>query len=250
MEIIVVTFASLLAGFIDAIVGGGGLILLPALFAAYVSVSATLLIGTSKGAAVFGTAIAAYRYGFKISLDWQVIIPATICAAVGSLGGAYLVTIMDPDLLRRFLPLILFAVLIYTLVNKKLGSTHNPKQDKQSLIIACLIGLVIGVYDGFFGPGTGSFFIFLLVRCLKYDFLHASAYAKILNLATNISALGLLTLKGFVWWQLVIPLAIANIVGSILGVYIAMRYGAGFIRWVFILVVTSLILKTSFDAYF
>jgi len=250
MEIIVVTLASMLAGFVDAIVGGGGLILLPALFASYVSVSATLLIGTSKGAAVFGTTIAAYRYGFKIALDWQVIIPAIICAAIGSFIGAYLVTIISPDLLRRLLPLILVVVLIYTLANKKLGSTHNPQTDTKSLVIACLIGLVIGCYDGFFGPGTGSFFIFLLVRCLKYDFLHASAYAKILNLATNISALSLLTLKGFVWWKLVVPLAIANIIGSILGVHIAMRYGTSFVRWVFIIVVTSLILKTSFDAYF
>jgi len=250
MEMLVVTIASLLAGFIDAIVGGGGLILLPALFAVFVSSNAVLLIGTSKGAAVFGTAISAYKYSFKIKLLAAVLIPTTICAAVGSLFGAYLVTIISPDLLRKILPLILLMILLYTLFNKRMGNIHNPRITTNTLIITTIFALLIGIYDGFFGPGTGSFFIFLLVRVVGYDFLHASAYAKILNLATNISALTLMSFKGFIWWQLAIPLAAANVIGAILGVYFAIRFGTGFVRWIFIIMVSTLILKVGFDAYF
>ncbi|HBH36889.1 MAG TPA: hypothetical protein DDX06_00715, partial [Curvibacter sp.] len=106
-----------------------------------------------------------------------------------------------------------------------------------------------GFYDGFFGPGTGSFFVFLFVRWLGYDFLHASAGAKLLNLSSNLSALLLFTLKGHVWWHLALPLALANVVGSLLGTRLALKHGAGFVRGVFIIVVLALILKTGYDAF-
>ena len=115
---------------------------------------------------------------------------------------------------------------------------------------ASAIGLLIGAYDGFFGPGTGSFFIFLLVRGLGYDFLHASAAAKLLNLATNAAALALFSAKGHVWWHLGLPMAVANIAGSLVGTRLALKHGAGFVRGVFIVVVGALILKTARDAFF
>ncbi len=108
---------------------------------------------------------------------------------------------------------------------------------------------MIGFYDGFFGPGTGSFFVFLFVRWLGYDFLHASAAAKLLNVATNLAALVLFGLKGHVWWHYALALALANVVGSLLGTRLALRHGAGFVRGMFLLVVTALILKTGYDAF-
>jgi len=112
-----------------------------------------------------------------------------------------------------------------------------------------VIGLCIGFYDGFFGPGTGSFFVFLFVRILGYDFLHASAAAKLLNTATNGAALLLFAWKGHVWWQVAAVLAVTNVAGSLLGTRMALRHGAGFVRGVFILVVSALILKTGYDAF-
>ena len=117
------------------------------------------------------------------------------------------------------------------------------------LFAVCTIGVCIGFYDGFFGPGTGSFFVFLLVRWLGYDFLNASVAAKLLNLSSNSAALVLFTLKGHVWWHLALPLAMANVAGSLLGTRMALKHGAGFVRVMFILVVSALICKTSYDAF-
>ena len=115
--------------------------------------------------------------------------------------------------------------------------------------LACLIGLSIGFYDGFFGPGAGSFFVFAFVRLLGYDFLNASVSAKLLNLATNVAAIILFASKGHVWWHFALPLAVANVAGSLLGTHMALRHGTGFVRAIFILVVSLLILKTGYDAF-
>ena len=115
--------------------------------------------------------------------------------------------------------------------------------------MACAIGVLIGWYDGFFGPGTGSFFIFLFVRFLGYDFLHASASAKCLNVSTNIAAIALFALKGEVWWQIGLMMAAANVAGSFVGSHLALKHGAGFVRWTFVLVVGALIIKTGRTAF-
>ena len=146
--------------------------------------------------------------------------------------------------------LVLLAVLAYTLAKKELGRHHVPRfAENAEWMAACLIGLIVGFYDGFFGPGTGSFFVFLFVRLLGYDFLNASASAKLLNVSTNIAALILFTYKGHVWWHFALPLAVANVVGSLLGTHMALKHGTGFVRWIFIFVVSTLILKTGYDAF-
>lgn len=158
---------------------------------------------------------------------------------------------MDPSGLRKALPLILLAVLLYTLAKKDLGRTHEPRyQGRVEALLASAIGLVIGFYDGFFGPGTGSFFVFLFVRLLGFDFLHASASAKLLNTATNGAALLLFALKGHVWWHIAAVMAVTNVMGSLLGTRLALKHGAGFVRGMFVLVVSALILKTGWDAFF
>ncbi len=121
---------------------------------------------------------------------------------------------LSPDFLRKLLPLVLLAVLGYTLAKKELGHHHQPRfAGRAEWVAASLIGASIGFYDGFFGPGTGSFFVFLFVRLLGYDFLNASASAKLLNVATNVAAIILFSLKGHVWWHFALPLAVANVLG-------------------------------------
>jgi uncharacterized membrane protein YfcA len=250
MEMFVVTLASLLAGFVDSIVGGGGLILVPALFAVFPTAHPATLFGTNKGASIWGTGIATVQYSRRVTMPWHALGPAAVAGFAASLGGAWLVTAVSPEFLRKVLPAILLLVLIYTLVKKELGRHHTPRfTGRMETLVASGIGATIGFYDGFFGPGTGSFFVFFLVRLLGYDFLHASAAAKLLNTATNLAALVLFTLKGHVWWHFALVMALANIAGSLAGTHLALKHGTGFVRGVFIAVVTALILKTSYDAF-
>ncbi|WP_157271157.1 sulfite exporter TauE/SafE family protein [Azohydromonas aeria] len=248
-ELLLVALASALAGFIDSIVGGGGLVLTPALFAVYPQAAPATLLGTNKSASVWGTAWSFTQYARRVSLNWRTLWPAVAAALLAAFAGAWAVTQVSPAGLKRALPLILVAVFAYTLMRKDLGRTHRPRfVGRHEALAAAAVGAVVGFYDGFFGPGTGSFFVFLFVRVLGYDFLHASASAKLLNVGTNVAALVLFSAKGHVWWQVAPVLAAANVGGSLLGTRLALRHGAGFVRGVFIAVVGALILKTSFDA--
>lgn len=251
IDLLLVTAAGALAGFIDAIVGGGGLVLLPALFAVYPAAPPATLLGTNKASAVWGTGWATVQYARRVSLRWRALVPAVVTAVLGSLAGAWVVTRVSPDGLRRLLPFILLAVLLYTLARKDLGRRHAPRLDgRAEALAASAIGAAVGFYDGFFGPGTGSFLVFLFVRALGYDFLHASASAKLLNTATNASALALFAWQGHVWWHVAAVVAVANVVGSAVGARAALRHGAGFVRVVFIVVVGALIVKTGYDGHF
>ena len=250
MELIFVTGASLLAGFVDSIVGGGGLILVPALFAAFPTTHPATLFGINKGASICGTAVATAQYARRVDMRWAALLPAALIGFAGSFAGAWLVTEVSPQFLRKVLPVVLLAVLVYTLAKKELGRHHAPRfSGRAETLAACCIGLVLGFYDGFFGPGTGSFFVFLFVRWLGYDFLNASASAKLLNTATNLAALLLFAYKGHVWWHFALTMAIANVLGSLLGTHMALKHGAAFVRVVFIFVVSALIMKTGYDAF-
>ena len=157
---------------------------------------------------------------------------------------------VSPEFLRRLLPIVLLAVLVYTLMRKDMGRHHAPRfHGRAELLATSVIGLTIGFYDGFFGPGTGSFFVFVLVRWLGYDFLNASASAKLINVATNFSALILFAIQGHVWWHLALVMAVSNIVGSLIGTRLALKHGSGFVRQVFIFVVMALICKTAYDTW-
>lgn len=250
MELLLVTVASFAAGFVDAIVGGGGLVLVPAMFATFPSAHPATLFGVNKSASMWGTAAAAWQFSRRVNMPWRSLLPAVVLALLGSLGGAWLVTQLSPELFRQALPVILLAVLLYTLVKKDMGREHKPRfAAKGERLVMCSLGLVIGFYDGFFGPGTGSFLVFAMVRWLGFDFLHASANAKVLNLASNMAALGLFISTGHIWWHLVVYIAIANVAGSLLGTRLALRHGSGFVRVAFMVVVSLLIVKTAWDAY-
>ncbi len=250
MDLLLVSIASLFAGFVDSIVGGGGLILAPTLFAVFPTTHPATLFGVNKSASIWGTGAAAFQYAQRVTMPWHALLPAVAVCFAGAMAGAWTVTVISPDFLRKALPLVLVLVLGYTLMRKDLGRHHAPTMGaRHEMLAACTLGGVIGFYDGFFGPGTGSFFVFLFVRWLGYDFLHASASAKLLNTASNLAALLLFMAKGHIWWHYVLPLAAANVVGSLLGTRLALKHGSGFVRAAFIVVVSALILKTSYDAW-
>lgn len=250
MELLIVSLASLFAGFVDSIVGGGGLVLVPALFAVFPNAHPATLFGVNKSASIWGTGVATVQYARRVSMPWRSLLPAAAVCFAGSIAGAWTVTVISPDFLRRLLPAILLGVLIYTLARKELGRHHAPRfEGRRETLAAAVLGLTIGFYDGFFGPGTGSFFIFLFVRWLGFDFLHASASAKLLNTTSNLAAVMLFAWKGHVWWHFALAMAMANVVGSLLGTRLALKHGSGFVRGAFIVVVTALILKTGYDAW-
>jgi uncharacterized membrane protein YfcA len=179
-----------IAGFLDAIVGGGGLIQLPALLIQFPQLALPTLFGTNKIAALSGTSIAAVQYAKRIRFNWKVLLSISLFSFLFSFLGARTVSYLDSEALKPLILIILIAIAIYTFIKKDLGNVATKDlSTTKKMIFGALIGAVIGFYDGFFGPGTGSFFVLAFVVILGFDFLSASAYAKVVNCITNISAL-------------------------------------------------------------
>ncbi len=239
-----------LAGFIDAMVGGGGLIQVPALLASYPATAPALLLGTNKLASILGTSSAFARYSRSVSISWRTLLPAAAVAFPAALCGASLASAMSPAAFHCVVPLILAAVLAHVVSRKDLGATHRPIVMSRRRGAAALAGIAaIGFYDGFFGPGTGIFLILLFVRVYGFDFLNAAASARLINIATNAGALVFFAALGHVRWPLALALGSCNITGSIVGARTAMTRGSRFVRRVFVVVVAALIIKTAWDAY-
>lgn len=242
--------AALLAGLVDAVVGGGGLIQIPALFTVLPNVAAASLLGTSKLAGIWGTGAAAISLARRVRIEWGTAVPAAMTAFVLAFAGAYTVTRIPPDFIRKLLPFILVLVALYTLKKKDFGSVHAPiHSGMKERAVAMVVGGGIGFYDGFFGPGTGSFLVFLFVRFFGFNFLGASAVAKVVNVACNLAALLWFGYSGHLLWRVGLAMALFNVLGSLIGSHLAVRNGSAFVRKVFLLVVTSLILKTTYDAF-
>lgn len=241
--------ASASAGLVDAIVGGGGLIMVPSLFGLFPQAVPATLLGTNKAASVWGTGWSAWQFSRRVDLPTRRLLGAMLAAMLGSLIGAWLATQIPATRFRAALPAVLAAVWLYTLWRKDLGRHHTPHwSHRTETLLATALGALVGFYDGVFGPGTGSFFVFALVRLLGWDFLHASAGAKRLNFATNVAALVWFIPHGHVVWALALPMALANVAGSSIGTRLALRHGAGFVRVAFLVVVGALICKTAWDA--
>jgi len=247
---VLLMIAAFLAGLLDAIVGGGGLIQVPALFSAFPAASPASLFATNKLSSIFGTGLAARTYWKTVPVDLSLLLPATVAALAFGFLGAWAMSLVPPDVFRKILPFVLVLVALHVFRHKNFGvEAARGFQGRAKVGAAAVLGAAIGFYDGFFGPGTGSFLIHLLVRVLGYDFLHAVACTKILNAATNLGALATFLWTGNVWWPLAVPMAVANVAGSWLGSRLALRHGAGFVRAVFLTVVAALVLKTAYDAY-
>ena len=251
MDWIILTVLAFIAGLVDAVVGGGGLIQIPALFTFEPLAPAAAILGTNKFASIFGTASAAVRYARRIAVPWKAALPAAIAAFVFSYLGAMAVTLLRRELLRPLVLVLLIAVAGYTLVRKDFGSIDEHRvHGRGDTLLALFFGAGIGFYDGFFGPGTGSFLIFLFIRFFGFDFLRASSAAKIVNVATNGAALIYFGAHGHVMWMTAVLMATANIAGAFVGSHLALRHGSRFVRRIFLVVATALIVKFGYDSVF
>jgi hypothetical protein len=240
-----------LAGLLDSIVGGGGLVQVPALFILMPGTAAATLLGTNKCVSVVGTLGATAQYLRRVRVPWRLALSSGITALPFSFLGARIITGLDPSLLRPLILVLLVGVLAYTLLKPTLGSDHAPWMSAKLEIAAGLItGAAIGFYDGFFGPGTGSFLIFAYVGLFGYDFLSSSAAAKIVNLLTNLAAIAWFSWSGHVIALLAIPMAACNLTGALIGSRLALRHGSRFVRRLFIVVVGLLILRYGYDLGF
>lgn len=244
-----VVAAAFAAGWVDAVVGGGGLLQLPALLL-IPGISPVQALATNKLASVAGTATSSVTYYRRAKPDIRTAVPMAIIAMAGSFAGAGVAVLLPASSFKPIIVIALLAVMLFTMFSPKLGATTRLRfQGRRHHVTAGLAGLVIGFYDGMIGPGTGTFLVIALVGLLGYDFLQASAKAKIVNLATNLGALILFIPHGAVLWLLGIILAAANVAGSYLGSRMAISRGTGFIRVVFLLVVTALIVKLGIDVW-
>jgi uncharacterized membrane protein YfcA len=242
--------AALAAGLIDAVVGGGGLIQIPALFTALPGESPASLFGTNKFSSVFGTSNAAWRYASRVRMPWRTTLPAAMAAFVFSYLGAMAVVWLPREVLRPMILILLVGAAAYTFRYKDFGAVHRPQHaGRIEFSYALIAGGIIGFYDGFFGPGTGSFLIFLFIRFFGFDFLHASAAAKVVNVATNLAALAYFVPNGYLLPAIAVLMAVFNVLGSLAGSQLALRYGSGFVRQIFLLVVSALILRFAYDTF-
>jgi uncharacterized membrane protein YfcA len=242
--------ASGFAGFVDAMAGGGGLIQLPALIVGLPNKELPLILGTNKVPSIFGTAAAARNYFKNIKPDIPLTLSMMGPAFIGSMGGASLAAAVPKDFFKPFIVFLLVAVAIYTWVKPELGMNENLKYThKKRLVIVALIGLLIGFYDGIFGPGTGTFLVFFLVSGIGYAFLKASGTAKLVNISTNAGAILSFQFTGHIWWQLGLLLAFANVTGAIIGSRLAIKGGSPLVRKVFLVVTFLLITRVAWDTF-
>lgn len=247
-EIVVLCAFAFLAGLVDAVAGGGGLIQVPALFAVFPSLPPSVLLGTNKFSAIAGTTIATLRYSWSVPIKWQSVLPAAGIAGLGALAGAKTVTLIDPTVLRPLVLVLLSGIAAYTLTRPTLGENSAAAPPlKQSRGSFFAVAAVFGFYDGFFGPGAGSVMMFILVRLFGHDFLSAAATTKVLNFVTNFGALLFFMMTGNVLYAVALPMAAFNVAGGFLGAHFAVRGGSRFIRTVFLVVVAALIVKVLLD---
>ena len=238
-----------MAGLIDAIIGGGGMIQVPALFTVLQGFPPATLMSVNKMASIAGTIGAALQYARANKSPWKLVIISSTAAFLASVGGAYLLTQVPSQWLRSALPFFLIALLIFN-IKSNAGLIHAPKHKhhKQNFIASTGAAL-IGFYDGFLGPGAGAFYKLLYTRVLGFDFLRSAAPSKFLNVASNFGALCVFLYMGYMDWKLGIFMASANFIGGQVGSKFAIKHGNTFIRTAFFITVIALIFKTFYDAF-
>jgi uncharacterized membrane protein YfcA len=249
--IVLLCIASFFAGFVDAIVGGGGLIQTPVTMILMPNLSVSSIIGSLKIPAFSGTSFAAYQYLKKVDMNWKLLSIMAVLAFCSAFLGSTLLTMVSNDFMKPLLFFILIGLAIYTFKKKNFGQ-HQEKDHslKKELAYAVIISLLVGFYDGFIGPGTGSFLVLGFVSILGYDFLHASANAKMVNLATNFGSICLFVLKGKIVWAFAIPMAFSNALGGWIGAKLAIQKGNTFIRKFFLFVVILTLIRFGYDVFF
>ncbi len=248
--LVILFIASGFAGYVDAVVGGGGLVQIPALFSVLPGEAPATLFGTNKIASVVGTGNAAWRYARQVTMPWRATLAAALAAFCLAYLGAAAVAWLPRQALRPVMLLLLLGAAFYTFRRKDFGLEHRPGlAGNRELFWALALGGGIGFYDGFFGPGTGSFLVFLFIRGFGFDFLHASAAAKVVNVATNLAALAYFVPHGHFLALPALLMAVGNVAGSVAGTRMALARGSGFVRRVFLGVLVVLIGKFAWDTW-
>lgn len=249
-QLVALLVAAFGAGLVDAVAGGGGLIQVPALFSALPAESPATIFGTNKGSSVFGTANAAWRFARRIEIPWRITLAMAGAAFVTSFLGAATVAWLPRDVVRPLVLLLLVAVVVYTATRRNFGAVAaDAGKPQRGRGAAAGAGAVLGFYDGFFGPGMGSFVIFALVRWFGLDFLRATASAKFVNGGTNVAALAYFAPSGHVLWGVALAMAVFNVLGALVGTRAAIRRGAGFVRAAFLVATALLVAKFGYDTW-
>lgn len=250
-QILILCIVAFAAGFVDAIVGGGGLLQTPASIIMLSPQPVVNAIATVKIPSFSGTLFAALQYLKKVKLNWNLTVIMCTIAFFASFAGSELLTVVSNEFMKPVLLIVLTAVAIYTYTKKDFGQ-HEVKNHsyKREIIYAVSISLLIGFYDGFIGPGAGSFLILAFISLMGYDFLHASAQAKLVNLATNLGSIVLFSIKGKIIWAVALPMAVCNALGGILGARMAIAKGNKFIRIFFLVIVILTLTRFAWDIFF
>lgn len=249
-EIFILCIAAFAAGFIDAIVGGGGLIQTPATLITLPQYPVATLLGTTKIPSFIGTSMAAMQYARIVKLRWKLLAMMCSIALVAAYAGSKTVTLVSNTFMKPVIFGMLIIVAIYTYTKKDFGTAalkiHTKKNE---WLFAALFALLIGFYDGFIGPGAGSFLVLFFISLLGFDFLKASAHAKFVNLATNMGSIIFFGGTGHILFQYAIPMAVCNFTGSMLGARLAILKGNTFIRIFFLIVITGTIIRFGYDIF-
>lgn len=249
--IVLLCAAAFAAGFVDAVVGGGGLIQTPIALIALPNVAVANIIGTLKIPAFSGTFFAAAQYRKNVTLNWKLLGIMMALALPSAYLGSLLLVYVRNDFMKPLLLAVLSLLVIYTYAKKNFGQhTDKSHSNAQQIIYAIIISAIIGFYDGFIGPGTGSFLIVAFISLLGFDFLHASANAKMVNLATNFGSICLFVLKGKIIWAVAIPMALCNALGGFVGAKLAISRGNKFIRIFFLAVVAGTLVRFAYDVFY
>lgn len=248
--LIFLLFASGFAGFVDAISGGGGLIQLPSLMVGLSTTEPATVLGTNKLPSFIGTSSAVVNYLRRIKIDLRFTLAMAVPAFLGSWSGAHFASLIPKDFFRPIIVVMLIAVAGYTFTKKELGLVKSHRHtDGKRYIIGAGSGLIIGFYDGIFGPGTGSFIALILVAVIGFAFLEATAITKVVNWGTNLAALISFQLSGNVIWAIGLAMGVANLIGALFGVRVAVNGGSVLIRKAFIAVTLLLILRLGIDIF-
>jgi uncharacterized protein len=236
----------LVAGFVDSIAGGGGLISLPVLLS--FGLDPQHALGTNKLQASFGSGSASWHYARAKTVALGDCTQGFVLTLLGAALGALAVQHVDPSFLRRAIPVLLIAVAIYTLLKPRLGAEDlHPRMGRRAFDL--LFGLGLGFYDGFFGPGVGTFWTMVFMLGLGFNMTRATGYAKVMNFASNASSLAFFLLGGNVYYAAGLTMGAGQVLGARLGSRMVITRGTKFIRPVFISMVLALTLKLLYDAY-
>ncbi|QIM17426.1 TSUP family transporter [Leucobacter insecticola] len=247
--ILLLLLAAFAAGWIDAVVGGGGLLQLPALLLVP-EMTPLQALATNKLASVFGTATSSMSYYRAVRPSLRTVLPMAGIALLAAVGGASFAALLPAAVFAPIIMVALIAVALFTIFKPALGAVTRLRHGgAKHIALAFAAGMGIGFYDGLIGPGTGAFLVIALVGLLGYDFLMASAQAKMVNFATNLGALLLFIPLGAVLWPLGLVMGAANIAGSLLGSRMAIKRGAKFVRVFFLIVVAALVVKLGFEMW-